>query len=243
MRETKRDRHPPGVQIKICGLTSVREAAYLNRNQVDYAGMVLFFEKSRRCIGLEQAQRIMEALNPEIRRVAVVVSPDVKQAAQIEKAGFDCIQIHGTLWPAVSEALSIPVIRAVHMPEGPLSDTVMDDFETGLCSDNVSGILFDAGAPGSGRCFDWQRMRYFKERTAQHRKKLFLAGGLTPENIQEAVVQVEPDVVDVSSGVEYIGAPEQETQGILQRMGKDPARIAAFVRGARRWQNDGKTEK
>lgn len=228
-----------GVQIKICGLTSVSEAAYLNENQVDYAGMVLFFEKSRRNIEIQKARQIMNALKPEIRRVAVTVSPDVSQAAQIEEAGFNCIQIHGKLRTSVLGALSIPVIRAVQIPEGPLPDTVMRDFKDCLCSEPVSGILFDAGSPGSGRCFDWQQMRYFREQTKAYQKKLFLAGGLTAENVQEAVMQVQPDVVDVSSGVEYEKNAETGQNDTSGRTGKDPARIAVFVRSVRRWQ-DGK---
>jgi len=77
------------MKIKICGLTTPKEAEYLNTNHVDFAGMVLFYPKSKRNISLEQAKAIQQALNPEIQTVAVVVSPTIKQVQQIEAAGFD----------------------------------------------------------------------------------------------------------------------------------------------------------
>lgn len=82
-------------KIKICGLTSSAEARYLNENHVDFAGMVLFFPKSKRNISIEQAKEIMAALDASIKRVAVVVSPSIEQVRQIEAAGFDYVQIHG----------------------------------------------------------------------------------------------------------------------------------------------------
>ena len=71
-------------KIKICGLTSPAEARYLNENHVDFAGMVLFFPKSKRNISIEQAKDIMAALDASIKRVAVVVSPSIEQIRQIE---------------------------------------------------------------------------------------------------------------------------------------------------------------
>ena len=84
-------------KIKICGLTSPAEARYLNENHVDFAGMVLFFPKSKRNISIEQAKEIMAALDASIKRVAVVVSPTIEQVRQIEAAGFDYVQIHGEI--------------------------------------------------------------------------------------------------------------------------------------------------
>ena len=85
------------MKIKICGLTNPKEANYLNNNHVDFAGMVLFYPKSKRNISLKQARTIQQALNPEIKTVAVVVSPTIEQIQQIEAAGFHYLQIHGKL--------------------------------------------------------------------------------------------------------------------------------------------------
>ena len=77
------------MKIKICGLTRPEEADYVNRSEVDFAGMVLFFPKSKRNIAIEQAKTILAALDPSVKSVAVVVSPTLEQAMQIEQAGFD----------------------------------------------------------------------------------------------------------------------------------------------------------
>ena len=84
-------------KFKICGLTTCQEAEWVSEAQADYAGMVLFFPKSKRNISVTQAEKIIQALPDEIKSVAVVVSPDTDQIRQLEKAGFDLIQIHGTV--------------------------------------------------------------------------------------------------------------------------------------------------
>ena len=91
--------------IKICGLTKVTEADYLNANHVDFAGFVLFFPKSKRNITIEQAKEIMAHLNATIKKVAVVVKPDLAQIQQIEAAGFDYIQIHSDIAPILLEQI------------------------------------------------------------------------------------------------------------------------------------------
>ena len=93
------------MKIKICGLTNKKEAEYLNANQVDFAGMVLFFPKSKRNITIEQAKEIMSALDKEVQKVAVVVEPSIEQIQEIEQAGFDYIQIHGKLQESLLERM------------------------------------------------------------------------------------------------------------------------------------------
>ncbi len=105
------------MKIKICGLTDRKEAEYLNRNQVDFAGMVLFFSKSKRNITIEKAKDIMSGLRPEIQKVAVVVDPTIEQAQEIERAGFDYIQIHGTLQEEILRQIQIPVLKAFNIKD------------------------------------------------------------------------------------------------------------------------------
>ena len=110
-------------KIKICGLTSPAEARYLNENHVDFAGMVLFFPKSKRNISIEQAKDIMVALDASIKRVAVVVSPSIEQIRQIEAAGFDYVQIHGEIPETEAEAAkAIPILKAFNVSD-------MDSYE------------------------------------------------------------------------------------------------------------------
>lgn len=192
-------------RIKICGLTSPKEAAYLPPSQVDFAGMVLFCEKSRRNITIEEAAEIMKALPREIKRAAVTVSPTLAQAERIEEAGFDVLQVHGSLDKEILSKVHIPIIRAVNVKDRvPL-------FEE---HPRISAYLFDAAAPGSGKTFDWACL----EKIPARGRKFILAGGLTPSNVGDAIRKVHPWMVDVSSGVEYDG-----------KRGKDPDKIKAFI--------------
>ena len=197
--------------IKICGLTKPEEAEYLNRNHVDMAGMVLFVPKSKRNITTTQAKAIQACLDSSIKTVAVVVSPTADQARQLEEAGFSYLQVHGELRKEVLEAVSIPILRAFNV-------TDMAQFEMYSGCDGIAGYVFDAQTPGSGKTFDWSLM----QEIPRDGKLLFLAGGLNPENVGEAIALVQPDGVDVSSGVEYEDRP-----------GKDGSKIDAFVKKAR----------
>ena len=195
------------MKIKICGLTDKREAACLNRHGADFAGFVLFYPKSRRNNTISQAREIMDELAPGIKRVAVVVSPTKEQITEIEQAGFDYIQIHGELSQELLSHISLPVLRAFNVSD-------MDAYEQYRHNDQIAGYVFDASEPGSGTTFDWTMVK----RLPRDEKPLFLAGGLRPDNVSQAIETVHPDGVDVSSGVEYEGRP-----------GKDPEKIAEFI--------------
>lgn len=198
------------MQIKICGLTDVREAVYLNKNQVDYAGIVLFYEKSRRNMSIESAKPILETLSPDIRRVAVTVSPTAEQVRQAADAGFDYVQIHGEIQPGALDVL--PVFKAFNIKD-------MEELPYYQSCPQIIGYVFDACEPGSGKAFDWNLVKSLP----RDGKLFILAGGLCAENVAEAIAFVKPDGVDVSSGVEY---PDGN--------GKDEARIDAFVESVRR---------
>lgn len=196
------------MKIKICGLTNKKEAEYLNSNQVDFAGMVLFFSKSKRNITIEQAREIMSALNKGIQKVAVVVEPSLEQIQEIEQAGFDYIQIHGKLQASLLEQVNLPVLKAFNIKD-------MDEYETYHKNPKIVGYVFDAQEPGSGKTFDWSLVKNIP----RDEKMLLLAGGLHPGNVQEAINYLHPDGVDVSSGVEY-----------EDKLGKDEEKIKLFVK-------------
>ena len=189
-------------KIKICGLTSPAEARYLNENHVDFAGMVLFFPKSKRNISIEQAKEIMAALDASIKRVAVVVSPS------IEAAGFDYVQIHGEIPETEAEAAkAIPILKAFNVSD-------MGSYEKYHNDSRIAGYVFDAIEPGSGKTFDWKLV----DNIPRDEKLLLLAGGLNPDNVRMAIEAVHPDGVDVSSGVEND-----------DKAGKNPEKIHDFV--------------
>ena len=197
-------------KIKICGLTSPAEARYLNENHVDFAGMVLFFPKSKRNISIEQAMEIMAALDASIKRVAVVVSPSIEQVRQIEAAGFDYVQIHGEIPETETEAeaaIAIPILKAFNVSD-------MGSYEKYHNDSRIAGYMFDAIEPGSGKTFDWKLV----DNIPRDEKLLLLAGGLNPDNVRMAIEAVHPDGVDVSSGVENDNGA-----------GKNPERIRAFA--------------
>lgn len=194
-------------KVKICGLTSPKEAVWLNENQIEMAGMVLFFPKSKRNISIERAETILSALDKNIKSVAVVVSPSIQQAEVLQELGFDYIQIHGAVEDFVIEQLRIPFLKAFNVKD-------MKQYQKYQQCENCAGYVFDAQTPGSGKPFDWTLLRDIP----RDDKLFILAGGLFAGNAAEAVREWSPDGVDVSSGV------EQE-----DGRGKDPDKIKAFV--------------
>ena len=189
-------------EIKICGLTAVHEAEYLNECSVDYAGFV-FYPLSKRYVTIEQAREIASALDGGIRKVAVLVSPAESEIDMIQNAGFiNILQIHKELSPQVADTAALPIWRALNI--GSVSDT---DHLTELTYSHIpdehrhkiEAVLADAPDFGSGRTFDWKeghRREAFKD------LKFILAGGLNDANVAEGIRIFGPDAVDVSSGVE-----------------------------------------
>jgi phosphoribosylanthranilate isomerase len=198
-------------KIKICGLTTPQEAEWVSKSQVDYAGMVLFFPKSKRNITIEQAKEIMKSMLPQIQKVAVVVSPSALQIKEIQKAGFDIVQIHGQVLPEALETLRIPFLRAFNVDN-------MQEWERYEAEPKCIGYVFDAVKPGSGETFDWSSIPNLPE----DGKPYLLAGGLNPANVGSAVAAMHPYGVDVSSGVERDSGT-----------GKDPEKMEVFVRAVR----------
>ena len=199
------------VMVKICGLTNDNDIEAVNLYKPDFVGFVLFFPKSKRNLELVEAKRLMKLVNAEIKKVAVVVSPSVEQAMMISDAGFDCIQIHGELNGEIIHNCNIPIIKAFNVSD-------LDKYSQYTSIENIKGFVFDANEPGSGKTFDWNTLKQLPESD----KMVFLSGGLTPDNVRRAIEVVNPDVVDISSGVEYLDKP-----------GKDPEKISNFIRNAR----------
>jgi phosphoribosylanthranilate isomerase len=218
------------MRVKICGLTKPEEASYLNEACADYAGFV-FFEKSKRNVSIPQAQAIIAQLDEHIRPVAVTVSPDVAQVKKLTQAGFSILQIHGELTREVLEAAELPVWYAVNIAkeeELAARTAFLQNLPQHL-SGKIEAIVVDGAEYGSGKTFDWQKSKRLKKAGAQSPPDLFshrlfvLAGGLHPKNVQEGIALFEPDVVDVSSGVEGT-------------MGKDRKLILDFIRKARGYE-------
>lgn len=196
------------MKIKICGLTKVKEAEYLNKNHVDYAGFVLYYPKSKRNMSITDCAPIIKALNSSIKKVAVVVSPNISQVRAINEAGFDVIQVHGKLEKEVYDAIAIDVWKAFNVKD-------MDSYPDFKDLIKIRGFVFDSAEPGSGKAFDHDLLQKIERRAD---KQFILAGGINADNVADAILQINPDVIDVSSSVEFTDKP-----------GKEPAKIDEFV--------------
>lgn len=199
------------VKVKICGLTDPCEADYVNEAGADYAGMVLFVPKSKRNISIARAKEILSRLDPRIASVAVTVCPQEEQIRAVEEAGFTYLQVHGTISRELLDTIRIPVLKAFNVSD-------LSEYEFYHSHPKVAGYVFDAQTPGSGRLFDWSVL----EALPRDDKPALLAGGLTPENVEEAIRRTRIYGVDTSSGVE-------RTDG----RGKSRERILAFAKAAR----------
>jgi len=206
--------------VKICGIRQVEHALVATEAGTDYIGIV--FAPSSRRVEPDAARVLVQELRRRASRppsvVGVFVNAPVDEVERVAAlCGLDYVQLSGD--ETLDDALRIkrPVIKAVHVRP----DTDATALEAALRSVQEAGLLpmLDARAGeaygGSGRAFDWGLVG---DLSARYR--FLLAGGLTPENVGEAVRRVRPWGVDVSSGV--------ETGGV-----KDAARIRAFVKAAR----------
>lgn len=198
-------------KVKICGLKNPTDIKCINTLSPDFAGFVMFFEKSHRNISVQTAQKLLALLDKNIKSVAVTVSPTEEQLEQIHTLGFDYVQIHGKISKKLLSECKTPVIRAINVS----GIESIGDIEN---LDNVKGILFDSAVPGSGKSFDWSML----EKLPKNQKMLFLAGGLTADNVASAICQVHPYAVDVSSGVE-----------LSDKSGKDFELVRTFIENAR----------
>ena len=212
--------HP--TKIKICGMTCNADIEAVNTYLPDYIGFVLFFSKSKRNISIEKAKELVGKTDRRIQTVAVVVSPTTEQLQEIEKVGFDYIQIHGTLSNEVYEQCQLPILRAFNISD-------MNKLPEYEAKDKIKGYVFDSKTPGSGQTFDWtllddirQKQKTVTSKDVSHKKMIFLAGGIDETNVKRAILEVSPDVIDLSSAVE-----KTSEDGVFR--GKDPKKIQTIV--------------
>jgi len=182
------------VKVKICGITNIEDAMKAVEYGADALGFV-FFRRSPRKVTPDAARDIIRQIPPFITTVGVFVDEDPAWIEKIiERTGLSTVQLHGNEKPAACE-LSRPVIKGIRVRDGNEIEMIKDY--------DVSGILLDAYLPetpgGTGRIFNWQHAATAVEKFD---KPIILAGGLTCENVEEAVKQVRPYGVDVSSGLE-----------------------------------------
>lgn len=192
-------------RVKICGITRKADALEAIRLGADALGFV-FYENSSRQLGIEQACSVAGGLPPFVSRVALFLDADPGHVEEvIRRFKPDVLQFHGDESPESCEGAGLPYIKAVPMGSVDSPQTYLERF-TG-----ASAVLFDShavgAAGGSGTRFDWSRI------PAGLQLPIVLAGGLNPGNVAEAVRQVRPFAVDVSSGVE--ASPGIKDHGLM----------------------------
>jgi phosphoribosylanthranilate isomerase len=202
------------VKVKICGITSVADGQMAAAAGADMIGL-MFYDQSPRHITLPQAAEIARELPPFVLRVGVFVNPDEDLVMRaITQCGLNLLQFHGDEPSEFCTRFGVFSLKALRVRDEESLQT-LENFQT-------DAFLLDAcsktGLGGTGETFNWD----LAIAARKFAKPIFLAGGLTPENVEEAVRKVRPFAVDVSSGVE--SAPGK----------KDPAKVVAFISAARR---------
>jgi phosphoribosylanthranilate isomerase len=199
-------------KVKVCGLTRAEDVRTCVEAGVDAVGFN-FWPQSRRYLTLDAAEKLAATVPHHVLRVGVFVrAPPAEVRAAVERVRLGAVQLHGDEDPQDYTGVGAPLWQVVRIT-GPES-------LPGMPSRAAAAVLLDAhieGHGGGGRRFDWALVPWVRA----WRLPVWLAGGLTPENVGEAIARAAPDGVDVASGVE-------SSPGV-----KDAARVAAFVAAVR----------
>ncbi len=201
------------MKIKICGFTNAdnaREASFLG---IDAIGLV-FYEQSSRYVDVDSALEIVNALPPFINRVGLFVNADSSYIDEVLcEVPLDTLQFHGDESVLECAQYAVPFIKAVRVNQDTNLTKIADDYH------QASGLLLDAFNKdtygGTGEVFDWSLAKVDID------LPIILAGGLSTDTVAEAIKQVNPYAVDVSSSVE-------SEPGM-----KDIAKIKQFIHKAR----------
>jgi phosphoribosylanthranilate isomerase len=203
------------IRVKICGLTRLEDALVAAESGADALGFV-FYPQSPRCVKPAAVAEIVRRLPPYVTAVGVFANqPEPEVRRIVEACGLDLVQLQGDEPPDYCREFGARAVKAIRVIDRESLKRIPDYLAAG-----VRGFVLDTYRPGqfggTGHSFDWA----IAEEAVSY-GRMILAGGLTPENVREAVRRVQPYGVDVSSGVEL-------------RVGKkDPEKVQDFIRKAR----------
>ncbi|MDZ7762114.1 MAG: phosphoribosylanthranilate isomerase [Desulfovermiculus sp.] len=189
---------PDPIQVKICGITTVDDGWTCVNLGADAVGLV-FYPPSPRFVSLEQAVHIVSGLPPRVAKVGVFVNESYDTIMHtVSSCRLSAVQLHGQESPELVERLAknaIVVIKCLYLSGQPGLDAVS--------SYNAPAFLVECSAGklpgGNAKIWDWSAARDFAKRYPT-----IIAGGLTPENVAQAIAAARPSAVDVSSGVESV---------------------------------------
>jgi len=195
-------------RVKICGITRLEDAQAAAGAGADAIGLV-FYPRSPRCLALDRARQLRDALPPFVAPVALFVNPAADAVREVlENVRPAMLQFHGEETPVFCAQFGVPYVKACRVKPG------VDLLEYLRPFSGAAGWLLDSHVEeygGVGEIFDWSVV------PAERLRPLVLSGGLTRGNVREAIRRLRPWAVDVSSGVE-------SAKGI-----KDADKIAAFI--------------
>lgn len=222
-------------RIKICGLTRPEDVDAAVEAGVDAIGLV-FYPASPRFVEIETARQLARRLPAWMASVGLFVNASREQILRTSDAvGLSHLQLHGDETPADCQGFGRPVIKAIRLPASPAGQSGLDGAALikliqpyGDCA----AVLFDAdsaGFGGSGQSFDWSCLA---DSASTLGRAWVLSGGLSLDNVADAIKRLRPPAVDVSSGVEQI------VDGRPQKGIKDSVRIQAFVNAVRMADQD-----
>jgi len=201
------------VRVKICGITSAEDALAAVDAGADALGF-MFYETSPRAVTPRQVSEILRDLPPFVARVGVFVNPAADQVrSTMVETGIDTLQFHGEETPEFCRRFGLRAIKAFRVRDAQSLQPLADFRSEAWLLDS----FVDGKHGGTGAIFNWD----LAAQAVKQGARVILAGGLTPENVADAVRQVRPYAVDVSSGVEF--APGR----------KDIAKVRAFIAAAK----------
>ena len=200
------DGNDSGIKIKICGLRRREDILAVNEAKPDYCGFIIEFPSSFRSVTADEVRELVEELDPEIRPVGVFVNAPMELVRTLLDDGTLALaQLHGQEDESYIRELKTytdrPIIKA-------FSIKTTEDIEKALQSP-ANYILLDQGGGGTGKTFDWSLI-------PEIRRPFFLAGGIGAANLEQAIREIRPYAVDLSSSVET-------------EKWKDPAKIRQVV--------------
>ncbi|MBP1721572.1 MAG: TrpF [Deltaproteobacteria bacterium] len=199
--------------IKICGITSVADARMLSDTGIDYLGVLVNVRQSPRSVGVETAAAIVAAATVPVMALTYdhAIDDVLRMVRAVRPAG---VQLAGTeqehYIAALREKVDIALWKTVHLPASDAGEQIAAELArliNHLSAIGIDRIILDTAITkgrrvmrgGTGEHCDWPTAALIKQRVNTF---LFLAGGITPENVRDAVRQVHPDGIDLSSGVE-----------------------------------------
>ncbi len=212
-------------RLKICGFTREADIDAAVAVGADAIGLV-FYPPSKRCLTLEQAARLRARVPPFVSVVALTVNAAPAEIDAIVRAVRpDMLQFHGDETPEACRRFGLPYLRAFRVG-APGLDTPAALLESCLDHDTAAGWLFDSHSPGyggSGRSFDWSSLAEVAHNADA--RPLVLSGGLHAERVSQALADVRPYAVDVSSGVEL--EPGVKCAGKMRQFAEEVQRFDA----------------